>query len=206
VTGTVAVTNGGTGVTSLTSGALLKGNGTSAVAVASAADIVGQIGSTAVQNATTAANGGVTSVNGSTGAVTVSVPTFTATDAVGSVMVLAYSADLNVATNGKKQGDSISGSFLFRCTAGNNGGQSFTGVQIISQGILGVTSFAASPNAGVSLVNQTTAFNTQTFGPTGTATWSPCSGTWRALSSVMGARFDGYSTNNFPGVLCIRIA
>jgi hypothetical protein len=52
---------------------LLKGNGTSAVAVASAADIVGQIGATAVQNATTAANGGVTSVNGSAGAVTVNV-------------------------------------------------------------------------------------------------------------------------------------
>jgi hypothetical protein len=73
VTGTVAVANGGTGATSFTSGALLKGNGTSAVAVASAADIVGQIGATAVQNATTAANGGVTSVNGSAGAVTVNV-------------------------------------------------------------------------------------------------------------------------------------
>jgi hypothetical protein len=56
VTGTVAVANGGTGATSFTSGALLKGNGTSAVAVASAADIVGQIGSTAVTNATTAAS------------------------------------------------------------------------------------------------------------------------------------------------------
>jgi hypothetical protein len=56
VTGTVAVANGGTGATSFTSGALLKGDGTSAVAVASAADIVGQIGSTAVTNATTAAS------------------------------------------------------------------------------------------------------------------------------------------------------
>jgi hypothetical protein len=65
------VANGGTGATTFTSGALLKGAGTSAVATASAADIVGQIGATAVQNATTAANGGVTSVNGSTGAVTV---------------------------------------------------------------------------------------------------------------------------------------
>lgn len=70
-TGTLSVARGGTGATSFTSGALLKGAGTGAVAVASAADIVGQIGSTAVQNATTAANGGVTSVNGSTGAVTV---------------------------------------------------------------------------------------------------------------------------------------
>lgn len=71
VTGTVLVANGGTGATTFTSGALLKGAGTGAVAAASAADIVAQIGSTAVANATTAANGGVTSVNGSTGAVTV---------------------------------------------------------------------------------------------------------------------------------------
>ena len=56
VTGTLPVANGGTGATSFTSGALLKGAGTSAVSVASASDIVGQIGSTAVTNATTATN------------------------------------------------------------------------------------------------------------------------------------------------------
>ena len=52
VTGTLPVANGGTGATTFTSGALLKGAGTSAVTVASAADIVSQIGSTAVTNAT----------------------------------------------------------------------------------------------------------------------------------------------------------
>lgn len=56
VTGTLPVANGGTGATTFTSGALLKGAGTGAVAVASAADIVGQIGSTAVTNATNAVN------------------------------------------------------------------------------------------------------------------------------------------------------
>lgn len=72
VTGTLPVANGGTGATSLTSGSLLKGAGTGAITVASASDIVTQIGSTAVQNATnatTASNGGVTSVNAFTGAV-----------------------------------------------------------------------------------------------------------------------------------------
>ena len=60
VTGTVTLTSalpvaqGGTGATTFTSGALLKGNTTSAIQVASAADIVGQIGSTAVTNATNA--------------------------------------------------------------------------------------------------------------------------------------------------------
>jgi len=56
VTGTLPVANGGTGTGSFTAGALLKGAGTSAVAVASAADIVGQIGATAVTNATNATN------------------------------------------------------------------------------------------------------------------------------------------------------
>jgi hypothetical protein len=75
VTGTLPVANGGTGATTLSG--VPYGNGTSAFTVASAAQIVAAIGSTAVTNATnatnatTAANGGVTSVNGSTGAVTV---------------------------------------------------------------------------------------------------------------------------------------
>jgi len=56
VTGTLPVGNGGTGATTFTSGALLKGAGTSAVSTASASDIVGQIGSTAVTNATNATN------------------------------------------------------------------------------------------------------------------------------------------------------
>ena len=56
VTGTLPVANGGTGATSITSGALIKGAGTGAFAAASASDIVGQIGSTAVTNATNATN------------------------------------------------------------------------------------------------------------------------------------------------------
>ena len=52
--GTLAVANGGTGATTFTSGALLKGAGTSAVTTASAADIVAQISTTAVTNATNA--------------------------------------------------------------------------------------------------------------------------------------------------------
>lgn len=72
VTGTLPVANGGTGATSITSGALIKGAGTGAFTAASAAEIVAQIGSTAVANATSAANGGVTSVDSTTGAVTLS--------------------------------------------------------------------------------------------------------------------------------------
>lgn len=52
----ITVPYGGTGASSFTSGSLIKGNGTSALSVASAADIVAAIGSTAVANATTATN------------------------------------------------------------------------------------------------------------------------------------------------------
>ncbi len=54
LTTALSVAQGGTGATSITSGALVKGAGTSAFAAASASDIVGQIGSTAVQNASNA--------------------------------------------------------------------------------------------------------------------------------------------------------
>jgi len=53
---TVDVGHGGTGATSFTSGSLLKGNGSSAISVASASDIVSAIGSTAVSTAATATN------------------------------------------------------------------------------------------------------------------------------------------------------
>lgn len=52
----LAVADGGTGASSFTSGSLIKGNGSSALSVASAADIVAAIGSTAVTNATNATN------------------------------------------------------------------------------------------------------------------------------------------------------
>jgi hypothetical protein len=56
VSGILPVANGGTGATTLTSGGLLVGNGTSAVGIASAAQIVAAISTTAVTNATNATN------------------------------------------------------------------------------------------------------------------------------------------------------
>ena len=56
LTTALTVPQGGTGAASFTSGSLLKGAGTSAVAVASASDIVTAIGSTAVAKATSLAN------------------------------------------------------------------------------------------------------------------------------------------------------
>lgn len=56
LTTALSVAQGGTGATSFTSGSLLKGSGTSAVAVASASDIVTAIGSTAVAKATDVTN------------------------------------------------------------------------------------------------------------------------------------------------------
>lgn len=56
VTGTLPVANGGTGATTFTSGAILKGDGTSAVSAASAADIVAAISTTAVALSTNSTN------------------------------------------------------------------------------------------------------------------------------------------------------
>ena len=56
LTTALSVAQGGTGATSITSGSLVKGNGTSAMSAASASDIVTAIGSTAVTNATNGLN------------------------------------------------------------------------------------------------------------------------------------------------------
>lgn len=58
--GTLTVGVGGTGAQSFTSGGIIRGNGSSALSVASASDIVTAIGSTAVTNATNATNVAVT--------------------------------------------------------------------------------------------------------------------------------------------------
>jgi hypothetical protein len=79
VTGTLPVANGGTGATSITSGSLVKGNGTSAFSAASASDIVTAIGSTAVTNATNATN-----ATNLTGSGTISSTTTATTQAAGT--------------------------------------------------------------------------------------------------------------------------
>ena len=56
VSGTLPVTNGGTGAATFTSGVLLQGNGTAAVTAATAANIVSAIGSTAVTLSTDSTN------------------------------------------------------------------------------------------------------------------------------------------------------
>ena len=72
------VASGGTGATSITSGALVKGNGTSAFSAASASDIVTAIGSTAVTNATNATN--------STNAVNLTTTNFTVQESGGKLI------------------------------------------------------------------------------------------------------------------------
>ncbi|OXE35256.1 MAG: hypothetical protein CGW95_14990 [Phenylobacterium zucineum] len=61
MTGTLTVGNGGTGGTTYTAGGLLRGNGTAALTVASAADIVAAISTTAVANASAVPWTGVSS-------------------------------------------------------------------------------------------------------------------------------------------------
>jgi hypothetical protein len=109
---------------------LLKGAGTGAVAVASAADIVAQIGSTAVANATTAANGGVTSVNGSTGAVTVSIVP-SGIDVVGSILACVRGSNITAGQSTRGTiGETIAGSSLRYGFTISGAGSDLTGIYI----------------------------------------------------------------------------
>jgi hypothetical protein len=81
---TIAVAYGGTGNVTFTSGALLKGNGTGAVQNASAADIVGQIGATAVQVASSITVADDTSTNATRYIVFVDATSGTVTENVSS--------------------------------------------------------------------------------------------------------------------------
>jgi len=97
VAGTLVVSNGGTGVTTLTG--LAYGNGTSAFTAASAAQVVAVIGSTAVTNATNAANVTVT-----TGSATTNYLAFV-TATTGNLPVLTntgltYNSSTNAITGG----------------------------------------------------------------------------------------------------------
>jgi hypothetical protein len=124
VTGTLPVANGGTGATTFTSGAILKGAGTGAVTTASAADIVGQIGATAVTNAANA-----TDATNATNAGTVTTVTSSqigganAGLSAGAVGTLAF---LGSYVGGIAFGGNVAGSSLFPAgmwkgsTAGTN--------------------------------------------------------------------------------------
>jgi hypothetical protein len=110
VTGTLPVANGGTGATTITSGALIKGAGTSAFSAASAADIVGQIGSTAVTNATNASN--ASTVTTVTTAQVLAALASATVGSVGTYALVEYATAGNTTLN---PGDIVSGSDLRYC-------------------------------------------------------------------------------------------
>jgi hypothetical protein len=88
----LAVADGGTGASSFTSGGLLRGNGASALSVASAADIVAAIGATPVANATnaTTATTATTTIT-ATNATRVATTNFTIEES-GGKLVFKYGA------------------------------------------------------------------------------------------------------------------
>jgi hypothetical protein len=88
----LAVVDGGTGASSFTSGGLLRGNGASALSVASAADIVAAIGATPVANATnaTTATTATTTIT-ATNATRVATTNFTIEES-GGKLVFKYGA------------------------------------------------------------------------------------------------------------------
>ena len=101
VTGTLQVSNGGTGVATLTG--LAYGNGTSAMSAATAAQVVAVIGATAVANATSASNASTVT---------------TASSSSSSTMYLAFAP----ATSGNQSLDLNSGITVNPSTASITGG------------------------------------------------------------------------------------
>lgn len=194
LTTALSVAQGGTGATSITSGSILKGNGTSAFSAASASDIVSAIGSTAVANATTAANGGVTSVNGQTGAVTT-----TSWTGIGSMAIFASSYDAQLTI-----GSTLSGSYLFYPSAGS----SYQYNYLFSTGMEG---YYESAYAGLTDArNRTSTFSS---GSGSTLVQMNCvsTGTWRLMSAVARPYYrdtvgDGSYSTAMPNGLWVRVS
>ena len=89
VTGTLLVSNGGTGATTLTNGGILRGNGTTAITAASGTDIATAIGAATVTNATNATNA-TNVVSGGTIASNVTATTQTNGDNTTKVATTAF--------------------------------------------------------------------------------------------------------------------
>ena len=142
----ITVPYGGTGATSFTSGALIKGAGTGPLAPASASDIVAQIGSTAVANATTAVNlaGGIASQipyqsaagttvfipNGTSGQVLKSNGTSAPSwEAASNVAVTTFSAGTTGFTPSTATGGAVTLSGTLAISNGGTGATTISGAQ-----------------------------------------------------------------------------
>ena len=97
VSGTLTVTNGGIGVGTLTG--LAYGNGTSAFTVATGAQVVAVIGSTAVTNATNATNLALTAGSGATNYITFA-SSATGNQAINTSTGLTFNATNSTITSG----------------------------------------------------------------------------------------------------------
>lgn len=137
LTTALSVGQGGTGATSITSGSLVKGNGTSAFSAASASDIVTAIGSTAVTNATNSTNC-TTALGYSqswTDVTSSRALSFTYTNNTGKPIMLVVNATrggaststLNISVNGGS-------SFQFAVNTNSGGGNSCSGSIVIPNG------------------------------------------------------------------------
>jgi hypothetical protein len=157
------------------------------VAVASAADIVAQIGSTAVANATTAANGGVTSVNGSTGAVTIDLAP-SSISAIGSVVMVA-----NASTSNLVPGDTVAGSSLYYPSTISQ----VTGGFVYTEGttVAPVTVLRPPGLSNLALMQVAQRTATGNTGYTAPGGHTALSGTWRVLSIGV-ARSSAYDSES----------
>lgn len=150
LTTALSVAQGGTGATSLTSGSIVKGNGTSALSAASGSDIATAIGSATVTNATNATNATNILGNGQTWTdVTSSRALSTSyTNSTGKPIMLivtasrggASTASLDISVDGGS-------SFRFASNTNSGGGNTCTGNIVIP---IGQTYNVTSSDASIS--------------------------------------------------------
>ena len=193
VSGTLPVSNGGTGAATLTANNVLLGNGTSALqAVAPSTN-----GNVLTSNGTTwisaPASTAVSSVNGVTGAVVT-----TTLGNIGSVVMAA-----NTSTSYYLPGSTIAGSSLVQPSTYVSAVSVNTG--LITNGTFGVPDYSYF-NSSANMYSRVTSSNVGYQAPVGA---TALSGTWRAMTYI-GARsvsWDGTENTSYSPVgLWVRVS
>ena len=190
--GTLVVARGGTGANSLASGGILRGNNTSAISVAAAADIVSAIGSTAVTNATNAVNAtNATNASNILGGAANRIVYNTGSGSTAFITAPTVTSSYLQWDGSGFTWSTISGSGVLSVT-GSGAGISVTGSSAVTVSNTGVTSF----NSRTSAVSLLSSDVTSALG------YTPYNGSTNPNNYVTSSALSGYATtssNTFTG-------
>jgi hypothetical protein len=202
---TITVANGGTGATTFTAGALLKGAGTNAISVATAAEIVAAIGTTSVANATNASSAGSAGSAGSAtniaGGATGQIPYQSAAGTTGFIASGSAGTVLSSAGNGNygwitQTSANTANTIVTRDSSGNFAAGTITATTQTAGD--NSTKVATTAFVQTAISNAVPPVNIQTFNST--AAWTkPTGGQTMARIQVWGAGGGGGSIPNNYG-------